>query len=283
MVIQWPLVLFSLLAGTGGSMLALTGLSVLIGGSHTVRRRAVLCALILLVAGGLCSMFHLASPLNAISAVTNLLSFSGISIELMLLGANFIIGVVYLILTREDKHTSALKVVAVLALIFGISIGFFCGHGYVIDAQPTWNTETLPIAYLGTSLALGAFIYAFFAVLAKESDRELGAKLWIVVLIATLVNAVGIIAYSLFLGFDTAGAQGLVFWGGAMVVGVLAVVVCGVIGISKYGQQIAIPLSVVGTACSIVGGIAIRSIMWTCATGYIDLFSHTIPSVMLNL
>ena len=45
MAIQWPLVLFSLLAGAGGAMLAFAGLSQLLGGSRTVRRRAVWCAL----------------------------------------------------------------------------------------------------------------------------------------------------------------------------------------------------------------------------------------------
>ena len=55
MAIQWPLVLFSLLAGAGGAMLAFAGLSQLLGGSRTVRRRAVWCALALFVIGGLCS------------------------------------------------------------------------------------------------------------------------------------------------------------------------------------------------------------------------------------
>lgn len=283
MSIQWPLLLFSLLAGAGGSMLALSGLSELIGGSVIVRRRAVLCALILLVTGGLCSVFHLASPLNAMSAVTNLLSFSGISIELMLVGANFIIGVVYLALSRVDTHRSFLKVVAVFALILGLSMGFFCGHGYVIDAQPTWNTETLPLAYLGTSLVLGAFIYALFTVLAKATATEFKGRLWLIVLIASLINALGIFAYSLFLGLDTAGNQGAVFWVGVIGIGVFAVVICGIAGMTKARQKIMIPLTITGIVCSTIGGIALRIIMWTCATGYIDLFSHTIPSVMLNL
>ena len=40
MAIQWPLVLFSLLAGGAGGLLAFTGLSELLGGSRTGRRRA---------------------------------------------------------------------------------------------------------------------------------------------------------------------------------------------------------------------------------------------------
>ncbi len=303
MAIQWPLVLFSLLAGGAGGLLAFTGLSELLGGSRTVRRRASWVALALLVVGGLASVAHLASPLHAISAVTNLLSFSGISIELMLLGANFIVGAAYLGLTREGDGGAATKVFAVLAVVCGIAIGFFCGHGYVIDAQPTWSTETLPLAYLGTALALGAFLYALVAGLAKKpagaevaradsSDgapaatvvaSELGGKLWLAVLVCCALDAVGIVAYGLFLGFDAAGAHGALFWGGCVVVGVAGVLACGVAGMTAAATKAPVPLAAVGAACAFVGGIALRMLMWAAATGYLDLFSHTVPSVMLNL
>lgn len=292
MAIQWPLVLFSLLAGAGGAMLAFAGLSQLLGGSRTVRRRAVWCALALFVIGGLCSVAHLASPLNAISAVTNLLSFSGISIELMLLGANFIAGAAYLVLTREGDGGAAAKVCAGLAVVCGVAIGFFCGHGYVIDAQPTWATETLPLAYLGTSLALGAFLYALIAGLAgqpaakdsgSETAGELGGKLWLSVLVCCACCALGIAAYGLFLGLDVAGAHGALFWGGCVIVGVAGVLACGIAGMTALAAKAPVPLAAVGATCAFVGGIALRVLMWSAATGYLDLFSHTVPSVMLNL
>lgn len=304
MAIQWPLVLFSLLAGAAGGLLALTGLSELLGGSRTVRRRASWTALVLLVVGGLASVAHLASPLNAISAVTNLLSFSGISIELMLLGANFIVGAAYLVITREGDGGTAAKVCAGLAVVCGVAIGFFCGHGYVIDAQPTWATETLPLAYLGTSLALGAFLYALIAGLAgrpaakdagseaasaaeapapSAAAGELGGKLWLSVLVCCACCALGIAAYGLFLGLDVAGAHGALFWGGCVIVGVAGVLACGIAGMTALAAKAPVPLAAVGAACAFVGGIALRVLMWSAATGYLDLFSHTVPSVMLNL
>ena len=270
-------------------MLAFAGLSQLLGGSRTVRRRAVWCALALFVIGGLCSVAHLASPLNAISAVTNLLSFSGISIELMLLGASFIAGAAYLVLTREEGRDGAVRVVAVLAVIFGVAIGFFCGHGYVIDAQPTWGTETLPLAYLGTSLALGAFAYALVAAATKTpadkaaSAEELGGKLWPAVLVCAVVDAVGILAYGLFLGLDAVAAQGVLFWGGAVACGVVGVLACAIAGMTALAAKAPAALAVAGVACAAIGGVALRMLMWACATGYLNLFSHGIPSVMLNL
>ena len=110
MDIQWPLVLFSLVAGTGGSLFAFVGLSELLGGSDKTRDAGAACSAVLLALGGCLSVLHLAAPLHAISAVTNLLSFSGISIELMLLGANFAIMVAYLLVRRRSKATAPLRV-----------------------------------------------------------------------------------------------------------------------------------------------------------------------------
>ena len=42
MEIQWPLVLFSLLAGTGGALAAFVGLAGLLGGTRKVRETAAL-------------------------------------------------------------------------------------------------------------------------------------------------------------------------------------------------------------------------------------------------
>ena len=93
MDIQWPLVLFSLIAGTGGSLFAFVALSELVGGKGKTRFAATVTALVLIVVGGCLSMLHLASPQNAFAALTNIFSFSGISIELMLLGLLLVCGI----------------------------------------------------------------------------------------------------------------------------------------------------------------------------------------------
>ena len=129
MEIQWPLVLFSLTAGTGGSLFAFVGLSEFLGGSAKVRDAGAVCSLALIVIGGCFSVLHLASPLHAISAVTNLLSFSGISIELMLLGACFIVMAAYLAVRKRSSSDVAAKALAVAGMVFGIMLGFLCGHG----------------------------------------------------------------------------------------------------------------------------------------------------------
>lgn len=282
MEIQWPLVLFSLLAGTGGSLFAFVGLSEFLGGSSKVRDAGSIVAIALIVLGGCFSVLHLASPLHAISAVTNLLSFSGISIELMLLGANFVVMLAYILVRKRSNATTPVKVLAVLGIAFGLMLGFFCGHGYVIDAQPTWNSETLPLAYLGTSLACGAFLYGTIVAL-KGDEKEFGGKLGVFTLGAAIVGAIGLVAYVAFLGIDAASSQALVLWGGVVVFGIVATLVISGLGAFGGGKMPAIAVGVSGLACAFVGGLAVRSLMWLCATGYIDLFSHTVPSVMMNI
>lgn len=282
MDIQWPLVLFSLLAGTGGSLFAFVGLSEFLGGSSKVRDAGSIVAMALLVLGGCFSVLHLASPLHAISAVTNLLSFSGISIELMLLGANFVVMLAYVLVRKRSNVTTPVKVLAVLGIVLGLMLGFFCGHGYVLEGQPTWNSETLPLAYLGTSLACGAFLYGTIVAL-KGDEKEFGGKLGVFTLGAAVVGAIGLVAYVAFLGIDAASSQALVLWGGVVVLGIVATLVISGLGAFGGGKMPAIAVGVSGLACAFVGGLAVRSLMWLCATGYIDLFSHTVPSVMMNI
>lgn len=281
MEIQWPLVLFSLTAGTGGSLFAFVGLSEFLGGSAKVRDAGAVCSLALIVIGGCFSVLHLASPLHAISAVTNLLSFSGISIELMLLSACFIVMAAYLAVRKRSSSDVAAKALAVAGIVFGLMLGFFCGHGYVIEAQPTWNTETLPFAYLGTSLACGAFLFGVLGAI-KGDGTELGGRSAVASLVAVAIAVVGMVAYVMHVGFAAASAQALVFWGGIVAVGIVATLIIAVVGMTGAAKASPLALSSAGLACAAVGGIALRALMWLCATGYIDLFSHTVPSVMLN-
>lgn len=282
MDIQWPLVLFSLCAGTGGSLFAFVGLSELLGGSSKARDAGSVCAIALMVVGGCLSVLHLASPLHAISAVTNLLSFSGISIELMLLAVSVVVIAAYLIASKRGASATALKVLAVFGIVFGLMIGFFCGHGYVIEAQPTWNTETLPFAYLGSSLACGAFLYAVMNAV-KGSAEELGGKLGLAVLVAVVVSIVAMGSYAIFLGGDAASAQPVVFWACLVVVGMVGALAAAVVNFRGVGGVSPLAACTAGLVCAVVGGLAVRMLMWLCATGFIDLFSHTVPSVMLNL
>ena len=282
MDIQWPLVLFSLIAGTGGSLFAFVALSELVGGKDKTRFAAKVTVLVLIVVGGCLSMLHLASPQNAFAALTNIFSFSGISIELMLLGLTFVAAAAYAIVVKRVRNAAAAKVLALVGGILGLALGYFCGHGYVIEAQPTWMHESLPLAYFGTSLACGAFAYDIIASRLGDGKEELRGRMPVALMVCTTVSAVAVVAYAGALGFDAAMAHGAVFWGGVVLCGIVGTLGAGLVRL--VGRAVpALPVDAIGLICALVGGVSIRVLMWVCATGYLDLFAHTVPSVMLNL
>ena len=206
MEIQWPLVLFSLIAGTGGSLFAFVALSELLGGKEKTRFAATVTSLVLIVAGGCLSMLHLASPQNAFAALTNIFSFSGISIELMLLGLTFVVALAYAIVVKRLRNALAAKALAVVGGILGLALGYFCGHGYVIEAQPTWMHESLPLAYFGTALACGAFAYDAIAARCGTAADELSGRMPVALVVCAGIATVTLISYVGFLGFPAAGA-----------------------------------------------------------------------------
>lgn len=280
MEIQWPLVLFSLFAGTGGTLFAFSGLSELLGGARKPREVAAAVSLALMVIGGCFSVLHLASPLHALSAVTNLLSFSGISIELMLLGATFVVVAIYLVLCKRGSVVAgAVKAVAVIGLVLGLMLAFFCGHGYVIEGQPTWNTNLLPCAYLGTCLACGAL--AFGLVWAFSGEGELPDWMRTSVLAAAALSALSALGYAVFLG-ATAAAEPLLLWIGVAACAIVGTVAAAV-AVWRGSASSVKAACAAGLTCAVVGGLSVRMLMWVCATGFVSLFAHTAPSVMMNL
>ena len=170
MDIQWSLLLFSLLAGTGGSLLAYVGLSQFCGFGARSRRNLIIASLVLVVVGGLFSVLHLEQKANIMAAAANVFSFSPISIELIMVGLNVIVGIVYLVMVIKETGELSLKVVAALGILFGLLIGYATGSGYQMGAQPMWNTVLLPLCYLVTDLALAGAVYVL--VLWASKNRK---------------------------------------------------------------------------------------------------------------
>jgi anaerobic dimethyl sulfoxide reductase subunit C (anchor subunit) len=270
MAIEWSLVIFSLLAGIGGTLFAYVGLSEFTDSGKAVRLRATLVAIIITLIGGVASVTHLASPQNMMAAAQNLLSFSGISIELILIGITLILMVVYLLIVRNAALATAKKVVAALGIIAGLLLAFFTGHGYVLESQSAWNTETLPIAYLGTALGGGAFLYALLDAIQNQEEKT--NKLAIPVSIGGFLGAVTTLIYVVAVGFERAASEALVFWLGLIVFGVvLTAVFALLIALNKnIAGNLGVPIF--GLVASVIGALSLRAIMWLLGSGYLMLF-----------
>lgn len=147
--IQWPLVLFSMLAGCGGCAFAFAGIANAMGEStlsHAFRYRRGLCA-----GGCRCYLLDDASgdTKHAFAAVTHLLSFSGISVELIMLGVVCALMILFAGSVVFIDNATATLVLGLLGALSGVALAFVTGHGYLISSKPTWNTKKLPLAYTG--------------------------------------------------------------------------------------------------------------------------------------
>lgn len=213
MDIQWPLALFTLLTAMGGCLFVFVGLNEFTKKSKVDGFNPALIAIVISVVGGICSVFHLEHVeriMNALSHPT-----SGIFIEAVLIGCLVVCIAIYLLCLKRDQQ-SAVKVFAVLGIVFGIALSFMAGHSYMMIAIPTWNTFLLPLGYLLTALPMGSTLY--WALAGK--DKEAGMFMAKCTVVCGALGFVGTIAYSI-----ASGA----FVGASAVVAIFAIILSGIV------------------------------------------------------
>lgn len=276
MSIQWSLVLFSLLAGAGGTLFTMIAVTELRGIAKNARFLAAIVSVVMILAGGICAVTHLAQPTNIMAAAANIFSFSGISIELMLVGITLIVLVVYLVVCKRAGE-GACKVVAVIGGICGIALGFATGNGYVFGAQPNWNTVILPIAYLASDLALSAVLMLLLMQVKKDEGDQTSANktMALVAVVLAVVQIVAFFAYAAVTGF---ALDALWFWLGAVVIGGIGTLAFATLvwrGSSNAG------FPAIAVACAAIGGIAFRCAMWLVGSGILHLFDSAVSFAVL--
>ncbi|MCI8367644.1 MAG: dimethyl sulfoxide reductase anchor subunit, partial [Eggerthellaceae bacterium] len=130
MEIQWSLLLFSALAGAGGSLLAFTGIAELMGKAPKAKKQMLAIVLVLVIAGGLFSVLHLEQKANIMAAAANVFSFSAISMELIFVGLVAVMAIIYLVCAAREVSGGAVKAVAVISIVVGLLLGYVTGSGY---------------------------------------------------------------------------------------------------------------------------------------------------------
>lgn len=276
--IQWPLVLFSLLAGIGGCTFAFAGLANALGEAASVTLTATIVALAFVIAGGICSVAHLATPKNAWAAVTHIFSFSGISVELIMLGVNCACMAGYclaVVLNWSDVVRMALGLGGMLA---GIWLAFATGHGYLISSKPTWNTMKLPVAYTGTALASGGMLYLLVAMIMQADDRTTSV-LVIAVIASAVFSIIALSVYLAHLGGATTRTNKRLYHVGLIACGIVVTAVSALaLGLATLAlgspNGICAAAALVGFAASFVGGLALRMLMWIVGAGFLSFFDH---------
>lgn len=269
--IQWPLVLFSMLAGCGGCCFAFAGVAGALGESTTVTLWATGISLVLVVVGAVCSMMHLATPRHAFAAVTHLLSFSGISVELIMLGVVSALMVAYGAACLWFDNELVRLVLGMAGALAGVVLAFVTGHGYLISSKPTWNTKKLPLAYTGTALVAGGFLYAVVSVATGGVwAMELPVKLLLAV--CAVFSAVAVAAYLGHLGMQTAKKNPTLFWVGIVVCGLVVPLACAAILLAPLPSMAFVAVAAVGFVAAMAGGLSLRMLMWIVGAGFLFFF-----------
>ena len=269
--IQWPLVLFSMLAGCGGCCFAFAGVAGALGESTTVTLWATGISLVLVVVGAVCSMMHLATPRHAFAAVTHLLSFSGISVELIMLGVVSALMAAYGAACLWFDNELARLVLGIAGAVAGVVLAFVTGHGYLISSKPTWNTKKLPLVYTGTALVAGGFLYAVVSVATGGVwAMELPVKLLLAV--CAVFSAVTVAAYLGHLGMQTAKKNPTLFWVGIVVCGLVVPLACAAILLAPLPSMAFVAVAAVGFVAAMAGGLSLRMLMWIVGAGFLFFF-----------
>ena len=272
--IQWPLVLFSLLAGIGGCTFLFVGVATALGESVSITLPVVVVALMLAGVGGICSMAHLATPKNAIWAVAHLLSFSGISIELIMLGITAGLMCAYIVVALAMGAGTALLAIGILGALAGLGLAFFTGHGYLISSKPTWNTKKLPLAYTGTALCGGGFTYLLVNAFMLGSTQITGT-LVALNLACAVVSAVTVLVYMGHIGQERRQKAGNIYSIGILLFGIAIPLACAAgLAFIQPESGLFASFALVGCVSAIIGGAALRMIMWIVGAGFLAFFEE---------
>ena len=178
MMAELPLALFTTLAPIGaGAFIALAVAFVTTKFSDEQLKkidRMTTIPVVVLVAGFICSFFHLASPMHAFGVFAGL-GASPLSNELLAGVVFAVLAIVYWIMALAGKLGEGARkgfaaVVAVMAIVFAC----FTGAAYMMETIVSWNTPMVPVAVLGFSLLGGVCLGVL--VLALSGALEDAAK-----------------------------------------------------------------------------------------------------------
>jgi anaerobic dimethyl sulfoxide reductase subunit C (anchor subunit) len=173
---EWPLVVFTLLAQIGVGFFLAFSLPIILSGDRPEARSALLISLagvlILLVAAGALSLFHLGKPLNAYRTLGNLRrSWLSREVFFLLIASGLLAGLLALEWTRAGSRT-ALVALSLAAALAGGALILSMANIYRLEAVPAWDSPMTPFSFLMTAFVLGALGSAAASTFRLLSEGE---------------------------------------------------------------------------------------------------------------
>lgn len=269
MDIQWPLVVFTFLAGTGAWLFVFVALNEFTGKLHDdpLRFRATVTAIVLVVLGGCASVLHLSHPDRMMGALAH--PTSGIFMEALFVGLVTLTGIIFVVASRRGVGAGALKGIGAVAMVCALGLSYVSGAGYMMDAQALWNTPLMPLSYMATAGAAGSALYLLFTATSKAGDRHVAQ-----VFVARCVMVLGIVSIIMALVYAAvsgaiASADGLPM----LMVTLIGAAVAAVFGFLAMRRDAAVTVAVIALVGGLTACVAFRCFMWLVGTGTFDFFS----------
>ena len=315
MELQWPLILFTFFVCFASGTLLTQGVLTFLGKGKATQLPALIASLALLVIGGISVFLHLEHwerIFNGFGHIT-----SGITLEFIGCVVFFVVLVVFFLMMRRSEDGMAPKWCGVLAVIVGIAMPVVTGDSYLMAAIPAWNTPLLPLYYAVNAvlmgmlgmLVLGTVVESKLAVAEADEEgaaavsfdgRDLCSK---VALIATLVQAVIVIVYAVYIMLSSgsfsdvvyyfdptmpdvsmvdidsemssilAGSLAPAFYIGVILVGVVGTLAALLLAARKkaQGTQL-VAYSGVALVCTLAGGLVWRCLLYVVAMSVFALY-----------
>jgi DMSO reductase anchor subunit len=276
MEISWSLVFYTLFVGLGMGAFAFVAITEYLGKAEKSRMAGAIITLVAMVAGGISSALHLGHVERVANVLANLESHIAQELILVIVVGAFV--VLYIALLMANASDILRKIVATLGLLAAIALAFMNGLIYVLPSRPAWNTILWPLLYTASAAVLGLFaMYIWEALREGEVSVVKGVNKWSVITLA--VYGALIIAYVIYLAMAPFPAESRspvrlltgdlawIFWGGVVAIGLA--VPLGMTAWLWSSKQEKVPFlatAVVGLACTFVGAVAIRALMYALGT-----------------
>jgi anaerobic dimethyl sulfoxide reductase subunit C (anchor subunit) len=268
MAIEWTLVLFTAVSGTGAWIFVSAVLGELLKKDEAVGKAEAIVAFVLVAVGGCLSVLHLQHPEHILEALNR--PASGIFIEALLIGLTALVIVGYVVMVWRKVNTHARRVVAVVGLVLAVALSFACGSSYMMAARPAWDSIFLPLAYLGTAAAAGTSCNLLIKVVRKQGAESVKFAS-ILALAGGILGAITALAYCLMASnLLLSNEDSVLIW----LIALFLTLAVSVISSAFVGRQAKkeLSLAAIATAGGVVGAISLRAVMWLAGAPVLNFF-----------
>lgn len=301
MELQWPLIFFTLFVAAGAGFYCTAAASALTGKATEIQRPSLIAGTATLIVGGLCSVFHLQTPLNYFNQLGNFAS--GINQEIVALGISIMVAAIALFVMKNDAQHGMSKAVAGVLGVASLVLVCVMAHSYLMPAIPTWDTLLLPVYYLANTAVFAALAFGLMERAVGIAESSSKASVAAIVALAALVTiSIAYVAYfgsvdyaprlwwdgnggpvdaagaatavpaadpSAIAGAIFAGAYAGLFWGVAIIAGAVAPAIAVALAWRKpLAKNASIAAYVGSIALVCAGGIAFRALLYVSAASY---------------